>query len=418
MFDIKSDEWKFISKSSKHLKLPVFHVLPKLHKKYTFPSIPSRPICGTKPDDLASRISTVLSTILIKVQRNFEPPILPNVYSLLDHINENPTFNNSTDWFFTLDFTSLYTSIPLNDLYQSLLSYPQIDGNTLRLLEILFDNSFFTYNDQIYQQIEGIAMGTSVAPILANLYLYIKLDSILEILSSGRPVHDIRLYHRYIDDATGIFNGTEEQLLNFFNHIKEIIAPLEITYEYSRTEINFLDVTLYSFDDRIHYKTFHKPISKFSYLSPHSNHPAHTFIGFIRGELIRLRRTCSRMEDYRVESLCFNSRLQERGYSKSFIEYCQHFDVECSLKWKEDKDISTKNTSTLVNLPITYVKGQDYRKLNRILSDFNLECKEHNWQIDTRVIYRNAPNFAKLLMRSDLTYTQREFLKKNFFKDP
>ena len=43
----------------------------------------------------------------------------------------------------------------------------------VELLEIVLRNSLMTFDGEYFQQIFGVIMGTNVAPILANIYIWL-----------------------------------------------------------------------------------------------------------------------------------------------------------------------------------------------------------------------------------------------------
>ena len=46
------------------------------------------------------------------------------------------------------------------------------DADVIKMLEYLIDNIFVEFGGRIFQQTIGIPMGTSCAPLLADLFLY------------------------------------------------------------------------------------------------------------------------------------------------------------------------------------------------------------------------------------------------------
>ena len=75
---------------------------------------------------------------------------------------------------------SLFTAIPVNkacEYIQNKLnsdntSHLRTSPNTndiISLMEFTLSNNYFVYNDRIYKQIHGCAMGSPVSPIVANL---------------------------------------------------------------------------------------------------------------------------------------------------------------------------------------------------------------------------------------------------------
>ena len=44
-------------------------------------------------------------------------------------------------------------------------------SDIILLLEFCLKNTYFSFQDQFYEQVEGAAMGSPVSPIVANLYM-------------------------------------------------------------------------------------------------------------------------------------------------------------------------------------------------------------------------------------------------------
>ena len=44
-------------------------------------------------------------------------------------------------------------------------------NDIILLLEFCLKNTYFSFQDQFYEQVEGAAMGSPVSPIVANLYM-------------------------------------------------------------------------------------------------------------------------------------------------------------------------------------------------------------------------------------------------------
>ena len=96
---------------------------------------------------------------------------------------------------------------------------------------------------------------------------------------------------------------------------------LKFTHEWSKTEINFLDLTLYkgerfSNTQIIDIKCFSKPCDTFQYLSRDSSHPNACFSGMVKGEAIRYIRNSSSETEYEQKLDFFISKLLTRGYKK------------------------------------------------------------------------------------------------------
>ena len=72
-----------------------------------------------------------------------------------------------------------------------------------RLLKKLIADCLFTFNNKLYKQINGCAMGNPLSVILANLFMA-KLER--DVVDPAKPI----LYKRYVDDVF-LSKRTEEQ---------------------------------------------------------------------------------------------------------------------------------------------------------------------------------------------------------------
>ena len=63
-----------------------------------------------------------------------------------------------------------------------------------RLLEIATTNSRFQFNGQLYEQTEGVAMGSPLGPLMANVMCHLEE----KLTRDGVMPH---LYRRYVDDT-------------------------------------------------------------------------------------------------------------------------------------------------------------------------------------------------------------------------
>ena len=80
------------------------------------------------------------------------------------------------------DVSALFTSVPIDPALNIIKDLLDKD-TTLKertvmevsyiilLLEFCLNNTYFSIQDQFYEQVEGAAMGSAVIPIVANLYI-------------------------------------------------------------------------------------------------------------------------------------------------------------------------------------------------------------------------------------------------------
>lgn len=82
----------------------------------------------------------------------------------------------------SFDIKSLFTNIPLDEtikitcdkLYDNNNNYdipPLSKNNFMKLLEFATKEILFIFNNTLYSQVDGVAMGNPLGPTLANIFL-------------------------------------------------------------------------------------------------------------------------------------------------------------------------------------------------------------------------------------------------------
>ena len=80
------------------------------------------------------------------------------------------------------DVSALFTSVPIDPALNIIKDLLDKDntlkertvmeaGDIILLLEFRLKNTYFSFQGQFYEQVEGAAMGSPVSPIVANLYM-------------------------------------------------------------------------------------------------------------------------------------------------------------------------------------------------------------------------------------------------------
>ena len=148
-----------------------FYLLPKIHKK----DVPGRPICSSIQHPTA-HISKFVDEHIKKYVPKTRSYVRDTQHfiSRLKQLGQIP--NNAL--LVTLDVSSLYTNIPNHEgllaVAEHLRTDPdkqKIGPHLLKLLQLVLHSMSFSFNGDHYLQIGGTAMGTSVAPNYANLFM-------------------------------------------------------------------------------------------------------------------------------------------------------------------------------------------------------------------------------------------------------
>ena len=95
--------------------------------------------------------------------------------SVIHHINCKKSFGNNhmqmdlEDRLVSFDVVSLYTNIPINEAIDVINRIT--DPDTTHLVEICLTSTFFSFEGEFYEQTCGVAMGSPLSPIVANLFM-------------------------------------------------------------------------------------------------------------------------------------------------------------------------------------------------------------------------------------------------------
>ena len=163
----------------------------------------------------------------------------------------------------SFDIESLYTNIPLketieiciNKIFNNTNTFLNFDKKQFKsLLETITNNTFFTFNNKLYQQIDGIAMGSPIAPTLANIFLCQFENEWLK----NCPVDFTPAFYR-MDDTFVLFKNHNQAKL-FLDYLNSKHPNIKFTIE---TETNktlpFLDTLITRTNNVFSSSTYRKP---------------------------------------------------------------------------------------------------------------------------------------------------------------
>ena len=143
----------------------------------------------------------------------------------------------------SFDVSSLYTNVPVQEaidtvadlLYSGEHQLPPVDKATFKeLLKLCTCDVLMKTHDGFYRQIDGLAMGSPPAPLLANAWLS-KYDPLIR--------DNAKLFARYMDDILRSIKRAEVQ-----RELAEINSHhpfLTIEEENEQFSLAFLDMLIY-----------------------------------------------------------------------------------------------------------------------------------------------------------------------------
>ena len=198
--------------------------------------------------------------------------LVPNDYSCKDtfsFVSQIKNANLSKKFLVFYDVTSLFTNIPLQettDIAINLIFNQNPNLNiTRKELKKLFlfatSKTHFIFNSKFYNEIDGVAMGSPLAPVLANIFMGFHESKWLDEYNLNKP----KFYLRFIDNILAAFDNEQDSLnfLNFLNFLNNRHPNIKFTIEKQNNHsIVFLDVFISGINNQN--LTLHRPIQDFS----------------------------------------------------------------------------------------------------------------------------------------------------------
>ena len=184
---------------------------PKMHKFSSSDSFPKlRPIVssiGTFNYDLARFLCDLLS------------PVVPDDYSCNDtfsFVSQIKNANLPKKFLVSYDVASLLTNIPLQETTDIAINLIFNQNPNLNITKKELKNLFlFTasqthliFNSKFHNQIDGVAMGSPLAPALANIFVGFYESKWLNEYNLSKS----KFYLRYVDDILAAFDQEQDSL--------------------------------------------------------------------------------------------------------------------------------------------------------------------------------------------------------------
>ena len=260
---------------------------------------------------------------------------------LKETIHKAFSHRNYGSKFVVLGYNSTYFS---NKIQKGKICYSE--EQVISMLEFLIDNIFVSFGGTLFQQVVGILMGTSCAPLLADLFVYSYESEFLQKLVKDKKIHEARAFnftYRYIDDVLFLQKLVKDKKIhearafNFtYRYIDDVLSinnsrfaeflpliyPPELEVKETTdtaSSVSFLDLYL-EFDDSGQLSTkiygkrddFNFKIINFPNMC--SNIPASPAYGVYISQLIRYARASSNYSDFLKRHLHLRNRLLDQGY--------------------------------------------------------------------------------------------------------
>ena len=171
------------------------------------------------------------------------------------------------------DVISLFTLVPIDPTLNIIKELLEKDEklndrtalsvqNILELLGFCLHNAYFSFQNKFYEQVEGVAMGSLVSPIVANLYM-----EYFEGKALASAINPPQVWYRFVDDTWVIKQQAQKQA--FQDHINSVDPAIKFTVEGTKDNgaILFLDTLVKPLAGKsLSISVYHKPTHTDQYL--------------------------------------------------------------------------------------------------------------------------------------------------------
>lgn len=297
----------------------MIYTVPKIHKNKENP--PGRPI--------VNGINSVTARLGEYIDNFIQPAIQCTTAYLKDtkhvlQLLDSPMVLEGRTLLATADVSSLYTIIQHHQACEAtkwvLKHFTRLHHTQrkylIKCIDFSLKNNYFWHQQKFYKQITGIAMGTKYAPSVANAFMAQWEE---EVVHNNTPCQ-LELYKRFIDDILIVWNGDKDSLEQFLIGLNQDDRNITLTWTIDTKQIQFLDLVISIENNQLTTKTYFKEVTRNSYLPITSCHHKPWLFNIPKGQLIRVKRNCTKESDYKIQADLIGRRFLEKGYDSEFIK--------------------------------------------------------------------------------------------------
>jgi hypothetical protein len=308
----------------------------------------------------------------------------------------------------------MYPSINISEgisVLQHILSKSKytskIQSIIVEITEWVLIHNYMTFNDKIYLQTNGTAMGTSLSVAFACLYVGYKENVALHQFKH-RGLADPLIYKRLVDDTMAIFQDMESAIL-YTEILKTTLGEgLNLEYTIDMNECTFMDVKLYKsrtfrHTNNISTTLYQKPMNKYLFLPPTSAHTRSVFKAWIIAYIIRIRIICSEDKEYSLHKYNFYKRLLARGYTSRYLNniFNIHFNRNEIINRIMTRHNQIKTSRQLIKLTIPLDNRTIH--INKLIKKAIKHTHELRQDIHYKELFNNRETIITFHMNKNLS---------------
>jgi hypothetical protein len=362
-----SDKERFFLTSMNPLP-PRLYGLPKLHKE----DVPIRPVISSI-NAPAHKLAFKLNTIYRQLSNFIPKYAIKNSVDLTERLQLITVPSNSK--LVSFDVRSLFTSIPTQEAVAHALNVLCKAGtNQLliqemsTLLNVCVDQNYFLFNDIYYKQKDGLAMGSPLSPLLAEIFM----DNFEEKLfdSNEKLIQNIVYWFRYVDDILCCWSGSDRQLDQFVRFLNTRHNSINFTMERGLNQsINFLDLAIEIKENKHVFSIYRKPTYTDQVIPSDSCHPISHKLASFHCMLHRLISIPMPQTSFDRELAIIKYIAERNGYSVHLIDTMLRKKQRKSAVKLHTTLLPYSNTTERKWCKIPFINSLSYRIANILPKD-------------------------------------------------
>jgi hypothetical protein len=240
--------------------------------------------------------------------------------------------------------------------------------------------NIFQFKGIFYEQNEGTAMGNSLSPFIADLFMS-RFEKDLQSELDYFP----KVWLRYVDDIFAIFDTNICQIDDFISSLNHKFTSIKFTYELEKEgKLPFLDTLVIRNNNHLEFDVYRKESSTLRYIMSDSHHhPQHKMAAFN----FLIHRLCTfplNKKRYSKELHTIHDIAEYNGFDRKLVD---------KMVRKIQHKITLKKSSTFQKEPKVNHKFAIIPFEPRLTRGIGSIFKS----LDLQVIFTSGPNLQNLL---------------------
>lgn len=329
---------------------------------------------GSATYDLAKFVSKILTPY-----QKDSPSLIVNTSHFIDQVKN--TVVDENERLVSFDVKSLFTSVPVQTALDAIRETLDADvtfsethnisvDTIVRLLRVCLDHTHFQFGDQHYELSDGLAMGSPVSPIVANLFMTKLEDRALATFAKPRP----KFWSRFVDD---VFSIVRDDCINsLLAHLNNQHRSITFTMEIEKDRrLPFMDITVQRQGRTLVTEVYRKPTHTGRYLSHASHHPPSAKMSVVNALMRRKEYITTNEEAREREDVRIRQDLAANSYPLDFI----------SNAVAQRKNTSKTRADHIATAVIPYCKGTS-EAVRRVLASLKVRTVMKPLKVKWRIM--------------------------------